>query len=207
MRALSELVETDDPAWPEIEAAVAAASYSIEVLDADPGRADDELVKLQVTTRSWLGAVVHRTGGLVLDHGWLRVLGSGNAERHLASLSAVNDGLTGGIIVAQDVLGGQFAWVPTGGKPTIRYFAPDTLRWDDCEMGYGHWLAAMIGGGLTGFYETLRWHGWAEDIAGYRLDQAVSLWPPPWTKEGKDLNAVARRPVPMSEVMSMIGVG
>jgi hypothetical protein len=62
VRALSELVETDDPAWPEIEAAVAAASYSIEVLDADPGRADDELVKLQVTTRSWLGAVVHRVG-------------------------------------------------------------------------------------------------------------------------------------------------
>ena len=206
MRTLSELVETDDPAWPEIEAAVAAAPYSVSVLEADPRQADDELVKLQVTTRSWLGAVVHRTGGLVLDGGWLRVMGSGNAERHLASLSAINQSVAGGIIVAQDIVGGQFAWVPVaGGEPTISYFSPDTLRWEDCEMGYGHWLAAMIGGGATGFYETLRWRGWADEIVDCRLDQAISLWPPPWTKEGKDLNAVSRRPVPMAEVMSMIG--
>jgi Protein of unknown function DUF2625 len=139
VRTLSELVETDDPAWPEIEAAVAAAPYSVLVLEADPRQADDELVKLQVTTRSWLGAVVHRTGGLVLDGGWLRVMGSGNGERHLASLSAINQSIAGGIVVAQDVLGGQFAWVAVaGGEPTISYFSPDTLRWGD-------WIGACFG--------------------------------------------------------------
>ena len=51
-------METDDPAWPEIDEAVAAAPYPVEVLAADPARADDELVRVQVTTRSWLGAVV-----------------------------------------------------------------------------------------------------------------------------------------------------
>jgi hypothetical protein len=112
VRSLTELVDTDDPAWPEIQAAVAGAPYPVVVLAADPQRADEELLRVQVTTRSWLGTVVHRSGGLVLDHGWLRVLGSGNDERRLASLSQINDNLAGGILVAQDVVGGQFAWMP-----------------------------------------------------------------------------------------------
>jgi hypothetical protein len=207
VRSLTELVDHDDPAWPEIEAAVAAAPYPVIVLAADPRRADEELLRAQVTTRSWLGAVVHRSGGLVLDHGWLRVLGSGNNEHHLASLGEVNDTVAGGIIVAQDVLGGQFAWMPdSSGKPTISYLAPDTLRWEDCERGYGDWLTAMIGGAVVGFYESLRWPGWVEEVEACRLDQAINSWPPLWTKEGKDLSAVSRRPVPMSEAMSLIGV-
>lgn len=120
MRSLIELVESDDPAWPEVEAAVAAAPYPVEVLVADARQADAELLRLQVTSRSWLGAVVHRCGGLVIDHGWLRVLGSGNKQRRLASLGEINEGIGGGIVVAQDVLGGQFAWVaPAEATPTI----------------------------------------------------------------------------------------
>lgn len=207
MLSLTELVDTDDPAWPEIETAVAAAPYPVVVLAADPQRADEELLRVQVTTRSWLGAVVHHSGGLVLDHGWLRVLGSGNDEHHLASLGEINDNVAGGIIVAQDVLGGQFAWMPdSSGKPTIWYLAPDTVRWENCERGYGDWLAAMIGGAMTGFYESLRWQGWVEEARACRLDEAINVFPPLWTKEGKDLNAVSRRPVPMSEAMSLIGV-
>jgi hypothetical protein len=205
VRPLTELIETQDPAWPEIEAAVATGSCPVVVLPADAKRADEELFRLQVTTRSWLGAVVHHTGGLVLDHGWLRVLGSGNVVQHMASLGQLSEDTVGGFLVAQDVLGGQFAWVaPTGGTPTIHYFAPDTLRWEDCERGYGDWLAAMIGGGMSGFYETLRWQGWAEEVAACRLDQAINVLPPLWTQEGKDINAASRRPIPMSEMMSLI---
>jgi hypothetical protein len=130
MRPLAELIEAQDPAWPEIEAAVATGSCPVVVLPTDAERADEELFRLQVTTRSWLGTVVHHTGGLVLDHGWMRVMGSGNVEHHLASLGQLSESTSGGgILVAQDVLGGQFARVaPAGGTPTIHYFAPDTLR-------------------------------------------------------------------------------
>lgn len=160
-----------------------------------------------MTTRSWLGAVVHHSGGLVIDHGWLRVLGSGNEEHHLASLRETNDNVAGGVIVAQDVLGGQFAWMPNAaGKPTIWYLAPDTLSWEDCERGYGDWLAAMIGGGVTAFYEDLRWPEWVREAESCRLDQAINVLPPLWTREGKDISAASRRPVPMSEVMSLMGV-
>ncbi|GLL07538.1 hypothetical protein GCM10017581_092920 [Dactylosporangium matsuzakiense] len=113
--------------------------------------------------------MVHRSGGLVLDHGWLRMLGSGHDEPRLASLSQVNATVAGGMIVAQDVLGGQFAWMPDAAShPTIWNFAPDTLRWENCEQGYGAWLAAMLGGAMSGFYESLRWPGWADEAGSIR---------------------------------------
>jgi hypothetical protein len=203
---LTELLDVD-PAWPEIAAAVAAAPYPVVVFDADPLRADAELLRAQVTTRSWLGSVIHRTGGLVLDHGWLRVLGSGSEQHDLASLGEINERISGGLIVAQDVLGGQFAWTPgTNGKPAIHYLAPDTLRWEDTGRGYGDWLAAMIGGAMTGFYEELRWTGWPDEVGACRLDQAIDLVPPLWTREGKEAGSASRRPIPMSEAMSLIGV-
>lgn len=192
MRELTELIERDEPAWPEIEAAVAAAPYPVVVLPADPRRADEELVRLQVTTRSWLGAVVHRSGGLVIDHGWLRVFGSGDEEHQLAGLGRMNDGVTGRVVVGQDVLGGRFAWTP----PAIWYHAPDTLEWEDCELGYGEWLAAMIGGAATGFYEHLRWPDWRREVQACRLDQILDVYPPPWSQEGADIGAASRRAVP-----------
>ena len=50
MRPLTELLDIDDPAWPEIAAAITAAPYPVVVLDADPQRADAELLRAQVTT-------------------------------------------------------------------------------------------------------------------------------------------------------------
>ncbi|MET8267093.1 DUF2625 family protein [Micromonospora arida] len=65
----------EQSAWSEISALVAAAPYPVEVLPADPQRAGACLAALEITSRSWLGAVVANSGGLVIDHGWLRVLG------------------------------------------------------------------------------------------------------------------------------------
>ncbi|SDZ14468.1 Protein of unknown function DUF2625 [Micromonospora pattaloongensis] len=55
---------------------------------------------------------------------------------------------------------------------------------------------------MTGFYGSLRWQGWVEEVRACRLDEAINFFAPPWTKEGKDPEAVSRRPVPMS----LIGV-
>jgi hypothetical protein len=199
MRPLADLL-SDDPAWPLIAEMIEAAPYPVEVLPADPSRADEVLRHVQVTTRSWLGAVVHRTGGLLIDHGWLRVFGAGCPERGLLSLSAANDRAAGGLLVAQDVLGGQFVWGPGSGSPTVSYFAPDRLDWEDLELGYGDWLGAMLGGRLTGFAESLRWPSWPAEVAACPLDRGLHLWPPPWTAEGQNLAEVSRRPVPMTEL-------
>ncbi|MFG1925236.1 DUF2625 family protein [Cryptosporangium sp. NPDC048952] len=45
----------------------------------------------------------------------------------------------------------------------------------------------VVGGSLTQFYDALRWPGWEADVAALDLDQGFSLWPPPFTVEGKTL--------------------
>jgi hypothetical protein len=56
-------------AWDQVEVAIGAAAYPATVLPADASVAEECLSLLEITTRSWLGAVVADTGGLVVDHG------------------------------------------------------------------------------------------------------------------------------------------
>lgn len=190
-------------AWPEISALVAAVPYPVEVLPAEPQRAAACLAALKITTRSWLGAVVANSGGLVIDHGWLRVLGGGHDG--LPDVAAEMIQGSGRLVVAFDVMGGQFAWLQAKAdvRPTVHYFGPDDLAWQDLELGYGDWLEAMVAGALTGFYEGLRWPGWEAEVAGVALDQGIHTVPPPWTREGKDLSAVSRKPIPLAELVSV----
>ena len=46
----------------------------------------------------------------------------------------------------------------------------------------------------------MRWSGWRDEIAGVATDQALHLYPPPFTKEGKDISTVSRRAVPVHEL-------
>jgi hypothetical protein len=190
-------------AWSEISALVAAAPYPVEVLPADPEQAAACLAVLEITTGSWLGAVVANSGGLVIDHGWLRVLGGGHDG--LPDTAAEMVPGAGRLVVAFDVMGGQFAWLPAqpGARPTVHYFGPEDLAWQDLELGYGNWLEAMLAGALIGFYEGLRWPGWEAEVASIALDQGISAWPPPWTREGKDLSAVSRKPIRLVELVSV----
>ncbi|MBV1850144.1 DUF2625 family protein [Catellatospora tritici] len=191
-----------ESAWPEVLAAVAAAPYPVEVLGAEPERALRCLAGLEISARSWLGAVTLHSGGLLVDHGWLRVLGGGTDT--LPDVLAEADPSHGGLVIAYDVLGGTFLWAPAepGARPTVHYFAPDALRWEDLEVGYAEWLNAMLSGALTGFYENLRWPGWTDEVAATRPDQGINMFPPLWTKEGKDLSAASRRAIPLPELIS-----
>ncbi len=92
MRTLNGLIEVDGPAWPELSEELRAGAVPVEVLPADPALARASLLQLQVTARSYLGAVVLHCGGLLLDDGWLRVLGSPAADgsRGLPGLARAN---------------------------------------------------------------------------------------------------------------------
>jgi hypothetical protein len=139
---------------------------------------------------------------LLVDHGWLRVLGSGNGR--LKDVVAEADPAAGVLIVGHDVLGGQFAWLQSapGSPPTVHYFGPDDLGWQDLEQGYADWLHAVLAGSLTGFYETLRWPGWEVEVSQLLLDQGIHTWPPLWTVEGQNLAVVSRKAIPMAELVS-----
>jgi hypothetical protein len=186
---------------------------TVEVLERDPLAAEHALEQLQVTTRSPLGAVAYHTAGILIDHGWVRVLGSGR-DRISGSLISWNAlgghppvaDTRGMLLVAHDVLGGFFALDGGGlgeGRGNAFYFAPDSLRWADLERGYSDVLRFLFDGDLSGFYGDYRWPGWEKEVVTLSPDSGFSIYPPLWTKEGKELSRVSRKPVPMTELLQL----
>jgi hypothetical protein len=209
MRPVSQLIEHLEPAWPAVKEAIDAAPTFVSVIPIDRQQAESVLVRLQVTTRSVLGALAFETGGIVVEGGWLRILGGGGAGLpDLATANAIVDGppplaIPGALIIAHDVLGGRFAVNDDAfpGRPgEVHYFAPDALRWEPLGLGHSDFVLWSMSGRLEVFYENLRWSGWPADMPSIRLDQGVQLWPPPCTAEGKDVNKVSRRMVPWTEL-------
>lgn len=211
-RSLAELTTPDEPAWPLVQGWIAAAP-DVQVLPADPAAADAVLLQAQVTLRSPLGAVIHHTGGLLIDHGWLRVLGSGSPRlaRTLASWNAGRapvdaDGRPLFVLVADDVLGGQFAINGGGLGPDqgqLYYLAPDTLRWEPLSIGYTQFLAWALSPGIAKFYETQRWPHWQDEVGRLTGDQALDVTPHLWG-EGPPVAQRARRVVPLAQLVRTI---
>jgi hypothetical protein len=206
-RSYSELL-SDDPAWPALAKEAAAAPNGAVILPA-PGEVERRacLEGLQMTTRSTLGALAHETGGVLVDHGYLRMLGGGSPRlpRQLVAWNAeVDVSLESFIIVADDVVGGVFA-IDTGalgGKPgRVHYFSPDSLEWEDTELGHSDFVSWAFEGDLATFYESMRWQGWEKDVAVVTGDQSLSIVPPMWT-EGDTLSIAMRdrRSVPAKEL-------
>ncbi|HKA91156.1 MAG TPA: DUF2625 family protein [Haliangiales bacterium] len=154
-------------------------------------RADGErtLYGLQVTTRSPMGAIALESGGILVDRGWLRILGGG-CERMTWSLASWN-GLEGKprdqplalLVVGYDVVGGFFA-INGGGLPgppgNVHYFAPDRLDWEDMGIGYSSFIQWAFAGDLERFYGAQRWKAWQKDVAALRGDEGFSFFPPLW---------------------------
>ncbi|MET7978804.1 DUF2625 domain-containing protein [Streptomyces mirabilis] len=223
MRELSQLISVDEPAWPELRETLDASPVSVEVLPPDGDVGGVSMLQLQVTARSYLGAVVLHCGGLVVDDGWLRVFGSpsSGAEHGLAGLARVNQfpgtfdpawRAETGLVVAHDVLGGVFALngaAPAdadrpGAPGEVVYFAPDSLRWEALGVGHSTWLAWLVSGALDEFYADLRWPGWEKEVRALNSNQGLTVFPPLWSAEARqDISATSRRAVPMRELLGV----
>ena len=209
MKTLADLINNADPAWPLIQEWLAEAANPVEILPRNPAAAEAELVKTQVSTRSVMGAVVYETGGILIDHGWLRILGSGSAKLP-RGLGSWNLGRTQSepaapapyYLIADDAAGGYFALNGGGldGTPgNVFYLPPDTLEWEDCEKGYGDFLHWALVGDLQMYYENLRWQNWREEIRNLSGDNVYTFFPFLFTEEGDDIDQVSRKPIPIAE--------
>lgn len=206
MRPLAELRDVDDPAIDLIRQWVGEAVRPVEVL-APGGGADDVLVRLQVTRRSTLGALAADTGGVLVDHGWLRHLGGGSTRlpRDLATWNGIGEAAGarwgGAMLVADDVIGGFFA-INGGGLPGapggMCYLAPDTGRWEPMDVGHTDFVHWTLTGALDRFYAGMRWDGWEAEVAAIAGDRALSIYPFLWA-QGPSIGERARAPVPVDE--------
>lgn len=186
MRPLHELVDPDESAMAVIRELLEAAENTCELLPPSDRR-EAVLEALQVTTRSTMGAIAYETGGLLIDHGWLRILGSGS-ERLTRDIVGWNkDRAEGFFLVADDAAGGFFAINSNGlgeDAGAIYYWAPDTLRWEPLGAGYTDFVCWALTAQLAEFYENLRWPGWQTDVQTMTADQCFSFYPFLWTEEG-----------------------
>ncbi|HEX7866173.1 MAG TPA: DUF2625 domain-containing protein [Variovorax sp.] len=200
MRTLEDLIDTKDAALPLVGAWAQGASHPFEILAPSQDR-ERMLLALQVTTRSTMGAVAYETGGLLIDHGWLRVLGSGHPKLIRNIVDWNKERSSGFLLVADDVVGGFFA-LNGGGlgddAGAMYYWAPDTLAWESLEIGYSDFLEWASTDRLQAFYADLRWSGWEADTRSIGADQCFNFYPFLWTKEGS-VQASARKAVSIAE--------
>lgn len=209
MKTLEDLIHLEEPGWELVTEWLNEAQNEYEILPKDEKRAEKELVNTQVTTRSSMGAVIYETGGILIDNGWLRILGSGSKKLD-RGLAEWNKGKTfknygdqpSHFLIADDVIGGYFALNAGGigseiGK--VYYLPQDTLEWECLDTNYSEFLYWALVGDINTFYEIFRWKNWQDDIKKASGNQVYSFVPFLWTKEGKDIEKTARKLVPIEE--------
>jgi hypothetical protein len=210
MRRYEDLL-SNDPAWPDLQEQIQAAGERAVALPRPIESARRAgLERLQVSTRSTLGAFAHETGGVLIDHGWLRLLGGG-CDAMRRAIGGYNEALGVALgrylIVADDAVGGVFAinsgeLGPAAGN--VFYFAPDALAWEDTELGHSSFVSWALSGDLDLFYENQRWPGWEREVGALTADEAINMWPALWLEKNLPVARRDRRAVPSEELWALL---
>ncbi|MFD1175880.1 DUF2625 family protein [Paenibacillus puldeungensis] len=209
---VEELIDRDNHAWEEI-LELLRGGHNSSILPSNREFAQDMLYHLQVSTKSYLGAIAYETGGIVWDSGWITLLGSGSPSIFGSlmtwnglqnSVDPVVPSLDGMLVVAYDAAGGFFA-LDTGkfGRSgLIYYFAPDTLEWESTDLQYSGFLGWLAEGDLEQFYQTFRWESWREDMSRLEKGQVFAYYPPLWAEEGSGETS-QKAPVSVTEAWDL----
>ncbi|WP_158559228.1 DUF2625 family protein [Deminuibacter soli] len=189
MQPLAQLINITTPAWPEIHLHIQDAANDVNVLPCTPARGATALYHTQIDISTPLGAVVYHTGGILVDHGWLRILGAGHEEKLDRSLPDWNKGKTfaaygdkpGYLLIADDVLGGFFALnygALGAAKDKVYYLSPQTLQWEMMDVTYTEFLYFCFNGDLHGFYPGYTWEAHQAELADMPGNTVYSFFPP-----------------------------
>lgn len=215
-KTLEELTSTDSPSWELISGWLPKASNKVKVLEVDSIKKKRELVNLQVSTFSSIGGVIYNSGGILIDNGWIRVLGSGSKELPRSvynwnlgkSIDSTLDQQPAYIIVADDAIGGIFA-LNGGGLAEdnlnkVFYFDTFDLTWHSLDMSYTNFLYFCFYGNLEQFYEGLRWDSWFKDITSLKTDEIYFMYPPPFSEEFQSSQLSSRQVMKETDWMNTI---
>lgn len=209
IQPVEELLNGGEEGWTVVEDLLKSAKNKVEILDANVDRAKESLYRTQVTTKSPMGAIVYKTGGVVVDDGWIRILGSGS-DRLNRTLPEWNKGKSfrefgetpSFLLIADDVIGGFF--LLNGGAlgddlGKIYYFSPDNLEFEPLDLTYTGFLQFCFNSNLDEFYSGYRWKTWRADISRLDSDTVFTFYPYLWSKEGKEINKISKKPISAEE--------
>jgi hypothetical protein len=212
MHTIDELINTPESGWPLVQQWINTAKNKVEVLLHDSIKAREALYKTQVTTRSPMGAIIYSTGGLLIDNGWIRILGSGSKKlnRSLPDWNKEKSFKEFGesppfLLIADDAVGGFFAinGGAFGNDPgKIYYLSPDNLKWEPLDLTYTEFLNFCFNNDLSKFYAGLRWKNWRDEVSLLHGDKVYNFFPTLWAKEGKEIDKNSRSVIPVEEQYS-----
>ena len=212
IRSADELLDVDAPAWQGLRARLSKAAVEVRVLPADDTARRKVLYRLQVTAASTLGAIASNCGTLLLDHGWVRILGAGSEGiRDLATVNALGDpehraAPPGHLVVGYDVLGGVFA-INHHDLPAqageVCYWGPDTLEWTPLGVGHTAFIEWLLNSGAADFYQEFRWPGWEAEVSALSIGEGISVYPFLFTAEGRNIATATRKAVPFQELLNL----
>ena len=111
MKPIKDLINIEEPGMALINQWIGEAVNNVEVLPPSEEN-ENVLYELQITTGSSMGAIAYETGGVLIDGGWLRLLGSGHKK--LPRTLIEHDHKSNGFIVFADDVGGGFFAVNGG---------------------------------------------------------------------------------------------
>lgn len=205
MKQLSELIVKEEAAIELIHSWAKEATNDVEILCPSKDR-ENILLKTQITTHSVLGAVVYETGGILINNGWLRFIGSGHSKLQRV-LPDWNEEIAkeGLYLVADDAAGGFFAvngGAFEGDVGVIYYWPPDSFEWEKMDMQFSDFLHWSMKGDLRKFYEGIMWERWQNEVQEAGADKCINFYPPLWSKEG-DCEKSMRAPVPAKEALDV----
>lgn len=197
-------------AWQEVQKWLEESNKAIEVLPVDKVQGENVFAQMSVTPRFLMGTIILETGGLLIDYGWLRFLGSGSKkmQKNILDWNSIENGLgiKDGFIVAYDVCGGFFAingGAFPGKKNEVFYWQPDILQWVNMKGTYSQLFSWALTGNLDQFYKNMRWPGWQNEVAQLTGDQGFSIVPFLWAKTDVPIAERSRRSVPMTELWNL----
>jgi hypothetical protein len=152
-------------------------------------------------------ATMYNHGGILIDHGWIRVIGAGS-KKLVRNIPEWNKGKSFArygeepafLLIAEDVIGGFFA-LNRGGISDkdynkVFYFGPNSLVWQPMRLDYSQFIYFCFSSRMNEFYEDFRWKGWEEEVKALPTTSIISSYPLLWTLEGRELKK-NRKPVPV----------
>ncbi|QIW16211.1 hypothetical protein A4G20_07645 [Pasteurellaceae bacterium RH1A] len=187
MQTIEQLTQADQSAWAVLKTWFKQTRNHFEILSADKKVAGKDLFSLQISVRSPMGAVIYETGGILINHGWLRILGSGSPKLNRGLLEW-NFGKTfqesgeqpSYLLVADDVLGGYFGLNAGGLGPNvgkIYYYSPQKEEWQDLNLSYSEFLGWALNADLMAFYQGFYWQNWQADVQNLDGNQVYRFEP------------------------------
>lgn len=204
LKSVSELTDNVNPKWDRILLMAERSKNKVQVLPKDSARASKALLQSQLNTSTLLGSVIYNSGGILIDDGWIRILGSGCSrlprsipDWNAGKINVIRNEDAFYLLIADDVLGGLFA-IKAGSKEELEtsgqifYFGPNGLTWQPTGLSYSSFFDFCFGGNIKDFYADFRWKGWQEEVNKIDCNSVISCYPMLWTREGIQLKANRR---------------